>query len=76
MIIVNAIDIANKSVFIQCLIATAVAKATTTAECTDGIHQLHKAQAILNFQVFILIDNHFKKTVTIKATDGTKIKFS
>jgi hypothetical protein len=75
IITVKAIDIANKSELIQNFNATAVANETTTAECTDGIHQLHKAQAISILPVFIFIKIHFKRTVTTNATAGTKIRF-
>jgi len=76
IITVKAIEIAKKSDHIQFLIATAVAKETTTEEWTDGIHQLHIAQAISSLPVLIFIEIHFKNTVTTNATAGTKIKFS
>ena len=67
---VNHKQIANKSEVIQCFKAIAVVREVTTAEWTEGIHQLDKALFILNIQVLYFDKSHFITTAKKKAKNG------
>jgi len=58
------------------LSAKAVASATTTEECTDGIHQLQRDLSKLIFPVASFIIKPFIITERRKVTAGTRIIFS
>jgi len=58
MITVKERDKAKKSDSTQCFIATAVAKAVTRAEWTEGIHQLQRALFKSIFPELYQVINH------------------
>lgn len=55
MMVENTKQTTNNSLYIHCLIPTAVVILVTKAEWTDGIHQDHKAALILNFLLKIRV---------------------
>lgn len=70
MITVNHKHTANKSEVIQCFNAIAVVKDVTTAEWTDGIHQLDNALFILKTQVLSFEEIHFIITANKNPKNG------
>jgi hypothetical protein len=74
IITVNAIARAKKSDSIPCFSAIAVARDTTTDECTDGIPPLQNALIRSIFQVCSFTAIHFINTVTKNVIAGTNNK--
>jgi len=76
IITVNHITIAKKSDCIPCLIAKAVARETTTDECTDGIPPLPSALDTFHFHEDNFTIVPFAKTARRKDIAGIKIMLS
>ena len=74
-ITVNTIAKVKKSLVTQYFIAIAIVVDETSAEWTDGIHQLAKAFVNLNLPILIFEINHFIKTAIKKAIIGIINKF-
>ena len=73
IITVKPITIAKRSECTPYLRAKAVARDTTTAECTEGIPQLPSDLSISHDQVLYLIATHLRTTETTNVTAGIKI---
>lgn len=76
MITVKAITTANISDPTPYLRASAVARATTTEVCTDGIPPLHRARARFHFPDCFFTISPLIHTAAINDIAGTKIMVS